>query len=117
MAATWQVLTMERTLSDSDSGLTDVVVTLHWQCTDSTTVGKGEDAVTHSGRCYGTVGLSAPDADSFTGYDSITHEQAVDWVKSTLGEEAVAQYETSVESQIALSKAPVTATGVPESWA
>ena len=109
MTATWQVSTMERTLSDSDSGLTDVVVTLHWQCTDS----DGE----HHGRCYGTVALSTPDADSFTAYDSITHEQAVDWVKSTLGEQAVAQYETSVESQIALSKAPVSASGVPESWA
>ena len=107
--ATWTVSTMERTLNDSESGLEGVVNILHWQCTDS----DGE----HHGRCYGTVGLSAPDADSFTGYDSITHEQAVGWVKSTLGEEAVAQYETSVESQIALSKEPVSASGVPESWA
>ena len=111
----WQVSTMERTLTDG--ALSDVVTTLHWQLVDSQTVGEGDDAVVHSGRCYGTVGLSAPDADSFTGYDSITHEQAVGWVKSTLGEGAVAQYETSVESQIALSKAPVSASGVPESWA
>jgi len=107
--ATWTVSTMERTLNDSESGLEGVVNILHWQVTDS----DGE----HHGRCYGTVGLSEPDADSFTGYDSITHEQAVGWVKSTLGEEAVAQYETSVESQIALSKEPVSASGVPESWA
>ena len=107
--ATWTVSTMERTLSDSDSGLENVVNVLHWQCTDS----DGD----HHGRCYGTVGLEAPDPDSFTGYDSITHEQAVDWVKSALGEDAVAQYETSVESQIALSKEPVSASGVPESWA
>ena len=109
MAATWTVSTMERTLNDSESGLTDIVVTLHWQVTDS----DGE----HHGRCYGTVSLEAPDPESFTGYDLITHEQAVGWVKSTLGEDAVAQYETSVESQIALSKAPVSASGVPESWA
>ena len=107
--ATWTVSTMERTLNDSESGLEGVVNILHWQLTDS----DGE----HHGRCYGAVGLSAPDADSFTGYDLITHEQAVDWVKSTLGEDAVAQYESNVASQIALSKAPVTATGVPASWA
>ena len=101
----WQVSSMERTLTDSESGLEGVVNVLHWQLTDS----DGE----HHGRCYGTVGLEAPDADSFTGYDSITHEQAVGWVKSTLGADAVAQYETSVESQIALSKAPVSASGVP----
>ena len=105
----WTVSNMERTLTDSESGLTDIVVTLHWQVIDSETV----DEIVHSGRCYGTVSLEAPDPDSFTGYDSITHEQAVDWVKSTLGEEAVAQYETSVESQIALSKEPVSASGVP----
>jgi len=111
MAATWTVSTMERTLTDGD--LSDVVTTLHWQLIDSETV----DEIVHSGRCYGTVGLSEPDADSFTDYDSITHEQAVEWVKSALGEDAVAQYETSVESQIALSKEPVSASGVPESWA
>ena len=101
--ATWTVSTMERTLTDG--ALSDVVTILHWQCTDS----DGD----HSGRCYGTVGLEAPDADSFTGYDSITHEQAVGWAKASLGDEAVAAYEQSIKDQIALSKAPVSATGVP----
>ena len=109
MAATWQVLTMQRTLNDSESGLEGVVNVLHWQCTDS----DGD----HDGRCYGTVGLSAPDADSFTAYDSITLDQAVGWAKASLGDEAVAAYEQSIKDQIALSKAPVSATGVPASWA
>ena len=103
----WTVSRMERTLTDGD--LSDVVTSLHWQCTDSETV----DDATHSGRCYGTVGLEAPDADSFTAYADISHDDAVEWAKSALGEEAVSQYEDSVASQIELSKNPVQASGTP----
>lgn len=107
MAATWTVSTMERTLTDGD--LSDVVTTLHWQVIDSETV----DEIVYSGRCYGTVGLEAPDADSFTAYADISHDDAVEWAKSALGEEAVSQYEDSVASQIELSKNPVQASGTP----
>jgi len=107
MTATWTVSTMERTLTDGD--LSDVVTTLHWQLVDSETV----DEIVHSGRCYGTVGLEAPDADSFTAYADISHDDAVEWAKSALGEEAVSQYEDSVASQIELSKNPVQASGTP----
>ena len=107
MAATWTVSTMERTLTDG--ALSDVVTTLHWQVTDSETVGD----VTHSGRCYGTVGLEAPDADSFTAYADISEADAIAWCKAAIGEEQVEAYEASVASQIELSKNPVSAAGVP----
>ena len=107
----WQVSTMERTLTDG--ALSDVVTTLHWQLVDSQTVGEGDDAVVHSGRCYGTVGLSAPDADSFTAYADISEADAIAWAKAAIGEEQVEAYEASVNSQIELSKNPVMGTGVP----
>ena len=103
MAATWTVSTMERTLTDG--ALSDVVTTLHWQVTDS----DGE----HHGRCYGTVNLEAPDADSFTSYADISEADAIAWCKAAIGEEQVAAYEASVASQIELSKNPVSGTGVP----
>jgi len=103
MAATWTVSTMERTLTDGD--LSDVVTILHWRCTDS----DGE----HHGRCYGTVGLEAPDADSFTAYADISEADAIAWAKAAIGEEQVTAYEASVASQIELSKNPVSAAGVP----
>ena len=103
----WTVSSMDRTLTDGD--LSDVVTTLHWQCTDSETV----DDIRHSGRCYGTVGLSAPDADSFTAYADISEADAIAWAKAAIGEEQVAAYEASVASQIELSKNPVSGTGVP----
>lgn len=107
----WTVSTMERTLTDGD--LSDVVTTLHWQLTDSQTVGEDDDAVVHSGRCYGTVGLEAPDADSFTAYADISEADAIAWAKAAIGEEQVTAYEASVASQIERSKNPVSGTGVP----
>jgi len=101
--ATWTVSTMERTLTDGD--LSDVVTTLHWQVSDS----DGD----HHGRCYGTVGLSAPDSDSFTAYADISEADAIAWAKAAIGEEQVTAYEASVASQIELSKNPVSAAGVP----
>jgi hypothetical protein len=109
--ATWAVSTMERTLTDG--ALSDVVTTLHWQVVDSQTVGEGDDAVVHSGRCYGTVGLSAPNADSFTSYADISEADAIAWAKAAIGEEQVEAYEASAASQIELSKNPVSGTGVP----
>ena len=108
---TWTISTMERTLTDGD--LSDVVKSLHWRVTDSETVGEGDDAVVHSGRCYGTVGLEAPDADNFTAYADISEADAIAWAKAALGEEEVTAYEASVASQIELSKNPVSGTGVP----
>lgn len=107
MTATWTVSNMERTLTDGD--LSDVVTTLHWQLNDSETV----DEIVHSGRCYGTVSLEAPDADSFTAYADISHDDAVAWVKAALGEEQVTNCEGSVAGIIKLSKNPVQESGVP----
>ena len=105
--ATWTVSTMERTLTDGD--LSDVVTTLHWQVTDSQTV----DDIVHSGRCYGTVALEAPDADNFTAYADITEADAIAWAKAVIGAEQVTAYEDAVAQQIALSKNPVEGKGVP----
>jgi hypothetical protein len=105
--ATWTVSTMERTLTDGD--LSDVVTTLHWQVTDSETVGD----VTHSGRCYGSVGLAAPDAEDFTDYADLTEADAIAWAKAAIGADQVTAYEEKVASQIELSKNPVNGTGVP----
>lgn len=106
----WQVSTMQRTLTDG--ALSDVVTTLHWNVTDSETVGEGEEAQTYSGRCYGTVGLEAP-GDSFTPYADITEAEAIGWCKAALGDDQVTAYEESVATQIALEKNPTTGTGVP----
>lgn len=105
--STWAITSMNRTLAEGD--LSDVVTTLHFECTDSQTVGD----VTHNGRVYGTVALEAPDADDFTAYADISHDDAVTWAKAVIGSDQVSAYEQAVADQIELSKNPVESRGVP----
>ena len=104
MAVTWTISTLERNSSD------DGVIVAHWQASDSEVV--GED--THSGSSYGTCGFTPDvDAEGFIPYADITEAQAIGWVKSSMGEEAVTGVEDSIAAQIADSKAPALAIGTP----
>jgi len=104
MAVTWTIATLERNTSD------DGVVIAHWRANDSEAVGEE----TYSGSSYGTCGFT-PDstADGYTAYADITEAQAIEWVKASMGEEAVEALESSIAAQIEESKAPATAAGVP----
>ena len=68
----------------------------------------------HAGSSYGTCGFT-PDssASGYTAYEDITEEQALGWVKDSMGEEAVTAVEDSIAAQIAESKAPSVAVGTP----
>jgi hypothetical protein len=108
MAVTWEISALERNSSD------DGVIVAHWRAYAGEIVGEGEDAVTHAGSSYGTCGFT-PDssADGYTAYADITEEQAIGWVKDSMGEEAVTAVEDSIAAQIADSKAPSVAVGTP----
>lgn len=104
MAATWQVVQMDRNTADGG------VTTVHWQVTDSETV--GDD--TFSGRVYGSQGFSPDaDADGFVAYDSLDEADVIGWVKDAMGEDTVAANEASVAAQIEAQKNPVSASGLP----
>lgn len=100
MSVTYTIGTLERNTSD------DGVIVAHWSATAS----DGD----YSGSSYGTCGFT-PDstAEGYTAYADITEAQAIEWVKESLGEEAVTALESSIAAQIELSKAPVVSTGVP----
>jgi len=104
MAVTWTISTLERNTSD------DGVVVAHWRASDSETVGEE----TYSGSSYGTCGFT-PDstASGYMAYGDITEAQAVEWVKASMGDEAVEALEASIASQIAESKAPAISVGTP----
>jgi hypothetical protein len=91
---TWKISQLDRQTSDG------LVTTAHWRV----------DAIDgdYSAGSYGTVGFER--GDTFIAYDSLTEAQVIAWVKDKLDVEAI---ETSLAAQIALQKAPVTATGVP----
>ena len=94
MTTTWTIAQLDRQTSDG------LVTTAHWRVNAV----DGE----YSAGSYGTVGFER--GDTFTAYDSLTEAQVIAWVKDKLDVEAI---EASLAAQIALQKAPVTATGVP----
>ena len=103
MAVTWDVGQLDST--NTVDSLSDVVTTVHWTASDT----DGD----YSASSYGSVGLSEPDAKSFTAYKDITKDNAIAWAKAALGSDEVTKIENSIASQIAKLKNPVTISGVP----
>ena len=100
MAVTWTITILERNTAD------DGVVVAHWRASDV----DGD----HSGSSYGTCAFTPnAEAEGYTAYADITEAQAIEWVKSSMGEEAVESLESSIAAQIEESKAPATSAGVP----
>tara|TARA_A100001388_G_C28329667_1_gene293845 strand:+ start:128 stop:463 length:336 start_codon:yes stop_codon:yes gene_type:complete len=110
MAATWTITSTEYDLT-SDHG-TNLITTLHWECTDSEDVTTDGETVTHSGRVYGSIGIPEPSGD-FIEYSKVTHENCVTWAKAIIGSDQVKAYEDNVANQIALSKTPTQGSGKP----
>jgi len=94
MTTTWKIAQLDRQTSDG------LVTTAHY------TVNAVDG--NYSAGSYGTVGFER--GDSFIPYDSLTEAQVIAWVKDKLDVEAI---EANLAAQIALKKAPITATGVP----
>ena len=108
MSVTWNIIQTERETTN------DGVTVAHWTASDSETVGTGDDAVTHTGNSYGSVGLT-PDhtADGFIDYEDLTESDVIAWVKDSIGDTELTGIEESIAAQIADSKAPATAAGLP----
>ena len=107
MAVTWGVVSLDST--KTVGSLSDVVTTVHWNATDSETV--GED--TYTGSSYGSVGLAEADSSSFTAYADIKESDAVAWAKAAIGADEVTAIETGIASQITEAKTPTKTSGVP----
>ena len=94
MTTTYTINQLDRNISDG------FVTTVHY----SVSKVDGE----FSASVYGTINFPADTPE--TPYASLTKAQVIEWVKDKLGEEVI---EAALAAQIALQKAPVTATGVP----
>ena len=101
---TWDIVAMDS--APTEGSLSDVVKTVHWNCTGTETVGSGESAVTYTSYSYGCVGLAAADSSSFTEFASITKDNAIAWAQAAIGTEGVTSIETSLEDKITEQKTP-----------
>jgi hypothetical protein len=103
---TWQFPTLD-VVYDED-GMTDVVQTIHW-------VLMAQDGE-YTASYYGTVGVGAPDPQSFIPYSQLTEAEVQAWTESAMGEEQVAEYKTGLAQQIEAQKAPKSGP-LPPPWA
>jgi hypothetical protein len=106
MAATWSINQLNYTVSLDSK--TNVVTNIHWDCTDA-------DADGNAGRTYGSQGIPTDDLSGFIAYGDITQENAIAWLKDSLGADAVSDQEAAVAAQIAVLQTPVSGSGSP--WA
>tara|TARA_A100001015_G_scaffold302653_1_gene391124 strand:+ start:442 stop:777 length:336 start_codon:yes stop_codon:yes gene_type:complete len=110
MAATWTITSTQYDIKGSKGD--NQITTLHWECTDSEDVTTDGETVTHSGRVYGSIGIPEP-SGTFIEYAKVTHDNCVAWCKAIIGSDQVTAYETSVQNQINISKAPTQGSGKP----
>lgn len=89
-----------------ENGLTDVVVTAHWQCTST------QDE--YSAQVYGTASFTLEQGAGFTPYADLTQDQVLGWCWSNgVDKDAT---EANVNAQIAnLVNPPIVSPALP--WA
>lgn len=95
---TWNVRSLERTLSDGRVGV------VHY------TVDARSDDEVYSTGAYGSIGL---EGDVTTPYADLTEEVCVGWVKAALGEEKVAEVVAALDAQLAEQATPTVGAGTP----
>ena len=94
----WHIANLERETSDG------YVFIAHY------TVDAKDD--TYSAGAYGSIGLERPEG-SLIAFADLTEEQVIEWVQEKLGDEAVANVEAALQSQIDEQRQPTKAAGVP----
>lgn len=101
MAATWDIKTMDRDLSDGG------VTVAHWRVTDNETSGDN----TYTASSYGACNLIPdPSASDFVPYADLTESTVLGWVFAEVNKSEV---EASLTAQIAEQKNPTQGEGVP----
>jgi hypothetical protein len=95
---TWNIVQLN-CYPDKD-GLTDVVFTVHWDCT-------GVDS-DYSGRVYGSCGVTLDSESPYTPYADLTQDQVLGWVWASGVDKD--ETENAVNAQIESQKNPTVVT-------
>jgi len=102
ITASWEVNTMERTLSD---GFVNKVIYRV----------RGLDDGTEKARTTGEVNFTKPSSlpSDFKAYESLSESVCLTWVKNTLGSTEVIAIETNLTNEVNLINTPTTGKGTP----
>lgn len=103
----WQIETIET--AKSEDGMSDVAKQVHWR------VNANDDTDGLSATAYGSVGLDAPDADSFVEFDALTKDHVVAWVIDKL-DMTEADIQDALAQRIADDRDPPVVQKLPAGW-
>jgi hypothetical protein len=106
---TWNCRTVDTYPSHTDSQdpantESDVVYNVHWRVTGT------DEAGEHSATVIGTQTLSTEDLSGFTAFESVTHQNMIDWTKAAMGTDRVSELESSLDSQLTELATPTSVT-------
>ena len=101
----WQVNVVD--VKPQEEGHDDVIYNVHWSVNKE----DGE----YKARCYGTQSLDISDLSNFKPFAEVTSDLVKGWVIDAMGEDEVANLETSLDSQIESEKNPTSITKTLES--
>lgn len=93
---TWTITAMF--VQKQEGTLQDVVYLIDWVASDT-------DGV-NTARIGGSTELAPPQPGSFIAYADITQQQAIDWVKNTMGVDRVYAIENELNLQIVYMQSP-----------
>jgi hypothetical protein len=112
---TWKIVAIDYDIVNGKK----VATTLHWRCS-------GVDADGNTGGSYGTQAVSTDDTRTAVDWESITEQQAIDWLLADMsavtmdvdeeGNVPKSQkdsIEASIEAQVAEKANPTRGTGLP----
>ena len=96
---TWNVSTVD-TYPTLD-GNADVVYLVHWRLTAEDDANQDADGNNWTASSYGTQSVDTADISDFTAFADLTSSDVQGWVINAMGEEAVANLKSGLDSNIA----------------
>lgn len=106
IAYTWQFVALD--VYPTNSGLTDVVESMHW-------ILEADDGLDHTAKAYGEAKAGPPDPNNFTPFNELTLEIVQGWTEEAIGASDVDAIKVSLVGQISEQISP-TIVGHPPPW-
>lgn len=100
----WEIINLNYLLHDQQSLRYNVVQSIDWSVTKTSEPFTSERS--------GTVTLADP-GEVFVPYESITEATAINWVRNTLGVDAVEELEAEMNAELERMQTPTHGSGVP----
>ena len=108
---TWSVTKLYYDLGPDGEGHTDIVTSVDWLVTAS----DGEDPP-HEALYSRTTHLVWEEGDPWVDYGDLEESDVIDWVQGVVGEEAIADMQSGLDSQIAEQETPTHGSSSDMPW-